>query len=46
MEGLALKPNKLYGDHQLKRRIMADAESQTACSERDLSEDDNDEVCW
>ncbi len=45
IEGLALKPNKPYGDPQLKPRIMADAESQTACSERDLIKDDNDEMC-
>jgi len=45
IEGLGLKPNELYGDPQLKPRIVADIESQTACSERDLIEDDNDEMC-
>lgn len=45
IEGLGLKPNKLYGEPQRKREIIATSESSAACSTRDLDEDHDDEIC-
>jgi putative DNA base modification enzyme with NMAD domain len=45
VEGLGLEPNGLYGEPQLRREIMADADGGAQCSARDLEEDEDDQIC-
>ena len=45
IEGLGLKPNRLYGTPQHKRLIMTDPDARGACSVKNLEEDGEDEVC-
>jgi hypothetical protein len=45
IEGLGLKPNRLYGTPQHKHLIMTDPEAAGGCSVKDLDEDRDDAVC-